>query len=111
MIWNPYSGSLWYGYKRLRDFERSRYSRVEARWPSGIDQPVDPWVLHRLRLENDFPKSTGYSYRTLASESHVDDWIQYGLEQQLYNHDWLDHLDQVLLYSRTEANAAILDKW
>ena len=89
-----------------------RYQRVPEPTTAGdISHPVDPWTLHRLRLENDFPRSTGYSYKLVGSESVVDEWIAYGLEQHFYDHAWLDRVDQLLLYNRNEANAAILDKW
>ena len=60
-------------------------------------------------MGNDFPESTGYSYRNVGDESFVQEWIDYGLNQQFFTHEWLDEVDQILLLTRAEANEAILE--
>ena len=104
-------GSLWYAYKRLRDFERSRYLRVELPKPAfrRTTDLVDPWTLRQIRLAEENPVANGYAYAIAGNEDHVGDWVDYGLHQHLYDHDWLDQLDQYLLYTRSEANEAILE--
>ena len=100
-------GTLWYCYQRLRAFERVRYLNQPT--PNLIDDLVDPWRLHSIRMGNDFPESTGYSYRNVGDESFVQEWIDYGLNQQFFTHEWLDEVDQILLLTRAEANEAILE--
>ena len=111
MVRKYFQGTLWYAYKRLRDFERTRYLRVDLPIPAlrRTTDTVDPWTLRQLRLAEDNPTANGYSYSIVGNEDHVDDWITYGLNQHYYDHDWLDQVDQFLLYTRAEANEAILE--
>lgn len=60
-------------------------------------------------MGNNFPDSDGYSFRNLGTEDFVDAWVEYGLHQQMYTHEWLDEIDQLLLLTRQEANEAILE--
>ena len=108
--WSFALGSLWYAYKRLRDLERSRYPRVDLPQPAlrRTDDRIDPWTLRRIRMGSDNPARNGYSCDTLGREDHVQEWIDYGLSQHIYDHNWLDELDQILLFTRAEANEAIL---
>lgn len=100
-------GTLWYTYKKLRGFEQTRYLRCDR--PRRIDDPVDPWHLRQIRLGADNPNFDGFSYKNLGDETFVDEWIDYGLQQQFYTHNWLDEIDQLLLFTRQEANEAILE--
>ena len=98
---------MWYCYKKLRGFEQTRYLRCDR--PLRIDDPVDPWQMRQIRLGADNPNFDHFSYRNLGDETFVDEWIEYGLQQGYYNHNWLDEIDQLLLLTRAEANEAILE--
>ena len=73
-----------------------------------IDEPVGLAQLWNLRCSVDSP-AHGYAYSTIGGDSHIDEWVNFGIAEGILTHEYRDKLDRFMNMSRSDANQWLMN--
>ena len=74
-----------------------------------IDEPVGLPQLWDLRCSLD-AASNGYAYSTIGGDSHIEEWVNFGIQEGLLTHEYRDTLDRHMNMSRAKANQWLMER-